>query len=234
MKTLICCAMCLLSLSGPAQIKFGVQAGYNDVNLSKFGPFKNEGGPEDHYSSVNSFHAGVLTEIPLSQHWSLAPALLYYGNGARITSSLASPGGNFYEDAAIRIYYLRLPVNMIYTIKAGRLFHAFIGAGFYVARGLSGTSKGYSLFSNVGVTGREPVDIKIDFTNSGPPPSSSGTLQINPYDAGYSFLAGLEWQKFQLIPSVSEGFLNAYTGYDYNLRNLSFSVSLTYRLFTIL
>ena len=227
MKGLIFCTLSLLSIGCAAQIRFKVLAGYNDASLPEIG-----GGYDgwDQNSSANSFHAGVAAEIPLGKNWFLEPALLYFGNGAHIVNNNVNPGGGrSTEEFTLRLYYLRLPVNLLYKIKLGRSFHVIAGAGLYVSRGLWGTQKGYDSPTYNGNAFRPPpvqvIDNNIKFTNDIYP----SNLTFNPYDFGYSFLAGLEWKHLQLIPAISNGLIKAYTGSGYNLKNSAFSISLAYK-----
>jgi hypothetical protein len=151
MKKLVFCGFVLLCSSATAQCKLGVQAGYNSVDFLQYGRAGNNLGNQ--YSPINAFQAGLLGDIIVGKHLLLDPALLYYGNGAQIVHSdydnLPGPGlsdFNYTENAKFRLFYLRLQVNLLYGVRLARQINFLAGAGWYIARGLSGTEKGYYSF----------------------------------------------------------------------------------------
>ncbi len=217
------------------QVKLEALVGYNDVNLSNIGmlPFKNyehNSGISLQYSSINSFHVGLGTEIPIGKKIFLEPALLYFGNGSHISGQTYNPGIDWYLDVTIRLYYLHIPVNFVYKTSLFKAVQVFGGAGLYFSRGIWGKENG-QLVTEGGVEAIQYVNnntrfqkgISTDWTN----PS------FNPYDLGYNFLAGIEWKQFKLTSSISNGLIKAYSGYNYNLWNSAFSVYLTYKFVSI-
>ena len=217
-----------LSLTGLAQIRLELMGGYNDVNLSNIGrlPFSANHFSEGEYVPISSFHAGAAMAIALSKKWTLEPGLLYFGNGAHLNAAYLDPGGASYFDVNIHLYYLRLPVNVLYKIVTAGSFHVFAGAGLYVARGIRGNEKG-----QVGSEGFLPFTTETinDKVKYGGPASSDGTyLTATPYDVGYTILAGIGWKKIQLRPSISNGFIKVFPGSD-KVYNSAMTVSLVYQ-----
>jgi hypothetical protein len=241
MKGLIFCALCLSSIGCAAQVHFGVLAGYNIVSLPQLGKGYDQW---DQSSSVHSFHSGVTAEFRLGKSWFLAPALLYFGNGAHDVSGSVNPGGGGYtEDYTLKLYYLRLPVNLLYKIKLSRSVHIIPGAGLYVSRGLWGSAKGVSYtytflgstqpYNNTPLTSpHQPISIPVKFISNGMDAPSA--ISIKPYDFGYTFQMGIEWKRLQLIPSINNGLVKAYEGSGYNLKNRAFTLSLAYQFGAIL
>jgi hypothetical protein len=233
LKKLILAALFFCTLTGFGQIKLEVLAGYNDVNLSNRGrlPFGRYSVRGDDYSPINSFHAGAGTEIALGKRWSLEPALVYFGSGAHLNSNSLTPGITFFSDVSINVYYLRLPVNLLYQIATAGSFHVFAGAGLYVSRGIWGKEKGISYTEGAFQSANQVVDSHVRFDGQG----SLGTgIAVNPYDFGYTLLAGIEWKQFKLAPSISNGLIKVYPGSGSNVYNCAFSVALTYKIATIL
>ena len=163
-----------LSLTGFAQIRLELMGGYNDVNLSKMGrpPFSANHFPQGEYVPVTSFHAGAATTIALGKKWALEPGLLYFGNGAHLNAAYLNPGISSYINETIHLYYLRLPVNVLYKIVTAGPFHVFAGAGLYVARGIGGNEKGTILAEGAVQFPAETINDKVRF---GSQPSSDGT-----------------------------------------------------------
>ncbi len=217
------------------QINLEAFVGYNDVNLSNIGrlPFKNyehNSGISLQYSSINSFHVGLGTEIPIGKKIFLEPALLYFGNGSHISGQTYNPGPDWYLDVTIRLYYLYIPVNFIYKTNLFKAVQVFGGAGLYFSRGLWAKENGQLITEGGGITSQN-LNNNIKFQNGVSAEWTNPTF--SPYDLGYNILGGIEWEQFQLTSSISNGLIKAYSGYDYNLWNSAFSVYLTYKFATI-
>ena len=229
MKKLLFFIPFFLSLTGFAQIRLELMGGYNDVNLSKMGrpPFSANHFPQGEYVPITSFHAGAVTTIALGKKWALEPGLLYFGNGAHLNAAYLNPGISSYINETIHLYYLRLPVNVLYKIVTAGPFHLFAGAGLYVARGIGGNEKGTILAEGAVQFPPETINDKVRF---GSQPSSDGTyLAATPYDFGYTILAGIGWKDLQLRPSISNGFIKVFPESD-KVWNSAATVSLVYQL----
>jgi Outer membrane protein beta-barrel domain len=229
MKKLLFFIPLFLSLTGLAQIRLELMGGYNDVNLSTVGklPFSANHFPEGEYVPISSFHAGAATTIALGKKWALEPGLLYFGNGAHLNAAYLNPGNSSFVNETIHLYYLRLPVNVLYKIVTAGPFHVFAGAGLYVARGIRGNEKGQELDEGPVQFPTLAINDKVRFGNQ---PSPDGTyLAATAYDFGYTILAGIGWKNFQLRPSISNGFIKVFPGSD-KLYNSAVAVSLVYQL----
>jgi hypothetical protein len=223
---------CFLALSGLAQIKLEFVGGYNYVNLSDIGslPFwayRYLGG--DH-APISSFHVGAAMEIPFSKKWVIEPALLYFGTGTHEHSQSSTPDLSTVVDVNIHLYYLRLPVNLLYKIPLAGPWQIFVGCGLYVARGVWGNQTGqeYAYLISGGRSPNETVDNTVSFNNQ--PPSATAAT-IAPYDVGYSILAGIGWKNLQLRPSISNGLIKVFSRWsDPKSANCIASISMVYRL----
>ncbi len=231
LKRLILFALCLSFKTGFAQIKPELFIGYNITNQLNIGslPFKDYNSYSMAYgtnSPIHTFLAGAGVEIPLNKKWFLEPAILYFGNGTHLSEQTLNPGIDWYLNSTIRLYYLRIPVNLIYKINHGKSFQVFGGAGLYVARGLWGKENG-ELITEGGGTSSQIVDKNIKFSSGA---SYSGIVpNFNPYDFGYNMVAGVQWKQLKLTASISNGLTKAYSGYPNDMWNTAFSVSLTYQ-----
>ena len=232
MKKLIFCALLFSFTTSFAQVRLGAIIGCNDVNLSNIGmpPFKDYQYYSSIYSSINSFMVGAGAEIPLGRKWFFEPALLYFGNGTHISEKASNPGIEFNMEVNIHLYYLHIPVSILYKTDLVKSVKVFGGAGLYFARGLWGTEKGQFVTEGGGIL-IQAVDTSIKFrtgtSSSWPHPT------FNPYDLGYTILTGIEWKQFKLTTSISNGLIKAYSGYNFNMWNSTFSVCLTYKFASI-
>jgi hypothetical protein len=225
MKKIFFLLLLFISTHSFSQIKIGFAGGYNSAKFVQAGnpPLSDYG---NFPSSINIFNAGIVSEIPVSKKIFLQPALLYFGNGTHINGESLNPGYATYSHTDIQIYYLRLPVNIVYKMKLNNQFKLLAGAGLYAAKGLSGTGKG--IIEGSGISGLPfayAFNSKINFTSGN---SSANDTNIKPFDFGINILAGVEWKSFQLTANYSRGFSQVYSDGGYNYKNAVFSVSLAY------
>lgn len=207
----------------------GIQAGFNSVKFLE--PKFNS----NVYSPVNAFQTGLETEISLSKSLSLQTSLLCFENGSAYSISYGPDAGG--ANTMIKIYYLRLPVNIIYKIKLGKQLNVLAGAGIYAARGLWGNEKGSWLGAFNGIIPHSgTVDNKVVFRNNPGSLIVYDTTKITAvklYDIGYNLLAGFEWKNFQLTASFTNGLTCIFPNSDMRnsvlkFKNHSFGVSLAY------
>lgn len=101
--------------------------------------------------SLTTFNAGVFVDIKFG-NISLQPGLNYFGEGQSYTLITEVPEGSNFEEtrdipAKDQVYYVQLPVNFVYHIPI-LIGNIYLGAGPYVAEGLSGKTTYASEFYN--------------------------------------------------------------------------------------
>ena len=133
-------------------------------------------------------------------------------------------------DVNIRLYYLRLPVNVIYKFDLGKSVQVFAGTGLYFARGLWGKENGQLTSEGFG-TSVEAINNNVKFVNEASPNFTDPVF--TPYDFGYNVLVGIEWNQLKLTSGISNGLIKAYSGFQYDTWNSAFSVYITYKFATI-
>jgi hypothetical protein len=225
MKKIFFILLCFISTHSFSQIKISVEGGYNSANFTQSAQTPGAASGTSP-SSINTFNVGIVSEIPLNKKIFLQPALLYFGNGTHINGAGSDSGYQYYSHTAIQVYYLRLPVNVVYKLKLNDHFNFLAGAGLYAAKGLSGTGKGNSGgSSSTAAPFAFSFNGKVDFSNAN---SSYNQININPFDFGFDLLAGVEWKKFQLAANYSRGFSQVCSDGGYNYKNAVFGISLAY------
>jgi hypothetical protein len=234
MKKILFILLVFISAKSFSQIKIGLQAGYNSANFAQYGaaPLSDYGITT---SAISTFNAGVVSEIPLHKRLSLQGSLFYFGSGSNVVGSGGEPAGMSYSNTTLRLFYLRLPVNIVYKIKLNDQLNILTGAGLYIAKGLSGTQKGYQYYN-----GDFPPYFDTTFLNNkvhfADKANSSDPITVKSFDFGYNILAGLEWKEFQLTATYCHGFSQVFpegsNDAGYNYKNAVFGVSLAY-LFTL-
>ena len=120
----------LLFLSGSALIaaaqyhpvKFGLRAGGTYATLSGYP----DGGAEFSTKYRPSFYAGATVEMLFSERFSLATGLSYVSKGSKATFDLGMGDIeeididlNFSGSATIKLDYLELPLNALFTLPSG-------------------------------------------------------------------------------------------------------------------
>jgi hypothetical protein len=227
MKKILFVLVYIVSTRCFSQIKIGVEGGYNSASFAQSGETS-----IPHYgnspSSISTFNAGIVSEIPLGNNIFLRPGLFYFGNGSHIDSQGGDSGYENSSHMAIQLYYLRLPVSLEYKIMLNNRFNVLVATGLYAAKGLSGIGKGNG-------EGSSPTagpyafsfENKVDFLNDNSS-SSQNNVEIKPFDFGFNVLVGIEWNNFQLTANSSRSFPQLYSAGGYKYRNAVFGCSLAY------
>jgi len=115
--------------------------------------------------SLTTFNAGVFVDLRFG-NLSLQPALNYIGEGQSYTFTTEVPEAPNFEEtrnipAMDHLYYLQLPVNIIYHIPV-IIGSIYFGAGPYIAEGISGkTTYSSEFYTTQKITfGSSASDIK--------------------------------------------------------------------------
>lgn len=238
MKKLIVCILCLASTSVFAQVRLSLTGSFTSANCWQTDGI---GGLPSYAQTrqMNAFQAGLVLEYDLGYTgFILQPALVYAENGTnfrKITgfydnSYGASTIGE--SDTYLRIYSIRLPVNLIYKYELTKNWRVFAGIGPYVAKNLGGTEKGYYTLIN-NSTGAKTLPainntLKISSNQSY---SIDNNSNVTGFDVGVDFLLGFSYRKFDVSASWNRGFTTVYhTRYE-NLGNQFWNFSVAYRIF---
>jgi Outer membrane protein beta-barrel domain len=133
-RTLLFSILCFTLTSSYAQVKFGVQAGYN---AAKWKYTITPGNWDMETTAISSFNAGMLAQLDFKRHIRLQGSLLFNGTGTELRYRYR------YNQSwrTIRLYSLNLPVVAMYKIDVKKMSYS-LGGGFYAAYMLSGTDKG--------------------------------------------------------------------------------------------
>lgn len=219
MKKLVMIILCFASATSFAQLKLGIQAGYN------VSQFVDQGSNQQYYhlSSINTFQLGLAAEQLLSKHFFLESGLIFIQKGGfKEPTYFTNYKGS---TTTTKISYLQLPLNLAYKTELTKNIKLLAGSGIYIATGISGSEKGTDTTTGVNIT----VDNKVRFTNSSSYVNNS--TSIKPFDLGFNVNAGIEWKKFQFIANFSRGFgnISPLTG-STKFLNQNFGVSIAYLL----
>ncbi len=203
-------------------LKFGVKAGLNASNVSGFGDMMDktlsyadefseefEGADISYSTSYKlGFHLGLVAQFEMGSLF-IQPELLYSSLGMGNEIKAKVAGVSASESENINLNYLQLPIYVGYKIPAGLGLNVILGAGPYLAYAISGSD---DIFSDDGLLKR--------------------------FDAGLSFMGGVEISKIQvtvgydlgLVDMVgAEGWSDAKKALDLSsIRNSNIKVSAAY------
>lgn len=175
-KLLLPAAFIYSSLTANAQVSIAPEAGLNYAQLSSTAD-----NTEFQNTPLIRPKLGINFNLPLFNSTAiyLQPGLFYSGKGGRYEYTTDLAGSKSEGDYTFRINYIEVPVQLMVDFDLGSLGGIFIGAGPYLAYGLSGTQKGeIRLNGNILTSATDDVDF------------GSKAGQINSLDYGVGFGAG--------------------------------------------
>jgi len=207
-KVVLFCAAILTAGITFGQSKFGIVAGPNFSSITSKHAFLNS--DKETSDLLVGLRAGFTADLQLADEFYIGTGLLYAGKGGKNKDN---------SDYKTTLSYLQVPINFLFKpeVGSGKLN---LGAGPYVAYGISGKHKG--TFDN--------GSIEYDAFDD----ESAGVFnqKLKRFDAGVGIVAGYELNSgLYLGLNADLGLVNAYdnTDNDRSFRNTSFGVSLGYK-----
>jgi len=207
-------------IGSQAQIRVGVQAGYNHARLSP-----GQSSSEIYSYSTNGFrgfNAGVVAEVKISENWIFRPALLVNGKGTRLEKA----GFGNKSSRFIELHYFEVPMAMIHKWNTGKNLTAFAGGGMYIARAFRGVEKGVEASPG----GPSFIYNSVQFSSHNDKNDGLPTI-INPFDYGLIALAGVQRKSIQLLASYEHGLQRVFPKslvFEKRFTNRVFSLSVVY------
>lgn len=201
-------AIAAMAVSAKAQDnKYYLKAGFNMANVST-----SKDGSYDNSTSLPSFHAGFMADLPLGTLLSVQPGLLFTGKGSKVETGSSSDA--IYYKNSVNPYYIELPVNLTANIPlVDGESKFFIGAGPYAAVGIGGKYK--STFKTPG--GTINSDGKIEFTNDDPTTAEeegAGLGRMKRFDYGINGTAGFAFKNLLVSINYGHGLAKLNSGSD--------------------
>lgn len=227
-KTLFVLLCSSAALMATAQ-KSGVilKGGLNVANVST----STNGRVED-AKSLTSFHVGVLGDFELAKMFAFQPGILFTGKGTKSQTGLESQP-NYYK-ATTNPYYIEIPANIVLKLPLGERSRIFVGAGPYVAVGITGNNKAKGKY--LGVAFENESD--IEFSNDDPTTlnfeEGAGFGVIKRFDYGLNGLAGVQVSNVLFSVGYGHGLAKLQSGSDNSSDDLNkhrvWSFSLGFKL----
>lgn len=164
-----------------SQVRWEVKGGihYSDIMA------EDRGGNKANTNPAPGLYLGLGAKIPIVNHLFLNPAIVSVRRGFRIngTSDVLWWG----KDLQVRTSYIELPVDLLYTPKAGP-GNLLIATGAYVGYGTGGKWK-TSVPVTIGDI-RIPNNGEVDFQNDASYRKDRSFVYARPWDYGVHFKVG--------------------------------------------
>ena len=217
--------LCFIICSSYAQVRVGLQAGYNSA---KWDYTVTPGNWQTTNDAISGFNAGVLGLFDLNKHIGFEGALLFNRTGTKLMF------GYRWDKSSreIKLNSLNLPLIVLYNVSVKNMRFG-LGGGFYGAYILSGTEQGTT--ERVVINGPpiiQVIDNKVEFESPTQPfdPTNPAPINIKHFDGGYVIATTIEFKRLLLLrASYNGGFSEVLpAGYMFsgNFKNKLISVSL--------
>jgi hypothetical protein len=238
MKKLLICILCLASIKSFSQFRLGVQGSFSSLNFWSNDGYTGLPSGENTWA-MNGWQAGAFAEYDLGYSGlQLRPELMYAVTGSHLGQSKGFANqGNFvvgFSDTKVKINTIRLPVNLVYSVRIDSKWKVFAGLGPYIAKNLSGTEKGhYTGYDDSGNNydpATYPINNKIRLS-SDQSYNTLGKSNVASLDAGMDIVAGVQYKKLQISAAWMRGFSREYHTNYVNMGNTVWNFTLGYVLF---
>lgn len=178
-------SICLLMnaiLCSYAQVNWHISAGLNYTNISATIQDAGKANSE----ALPGIYLSLGAELPLSEHFSVQPALAYAKRGFKQAGSATIGWGKDFE---AKVNYLELPVDFIYSLGLGSGKLQF-AAGPYLGYGTGGKwqTNGSVLVGDIVFEGPGDISFQNDATISGK--GLNSLTYAKPWDYGLRFRIG--------------------------------------------
>lgn len=163
------------------------------------------------YSSRNSFHFGVIIDIPVgnTNRWFLQPGIIYHGKGRNYfksfdTSAVVSPDTSSINQK-FHPNYIDIPFNLSYKFPLGNKASFILSGGPYISMFYNGKqTKETRLFPSNKFESKS-ADIEV----------GNDASKVKTFDLGFNARAGFELGKLLISGFYSKGLTSFYqAGYE--------------------
>lgn len=124
-------SLLFISMSGFAQVRFGLKAGLNLANASISTP----NAPST--DALTSFHLGGIMDYAVSESFAIQPGLLISGKGFKYAETILGTS----VKAEFKPIYIDIPIMLLLRTDVGGGTKIFGGAGPYLGIGIAGNYK---------------------------------------------------------------------------------------------
>lgn len=225
-KFFLIAAVLGLSTNIYAQPSAQLRAGINLANIST-----TDNGRVNDAHQLTSFQLGIIGDVPLGSFFSFQPGLIYTGKGAKAQSGDEN-SANYYK-ATFNPYYLEIPANFVVKLPLGTSGKLFVGAGPYLAMGVSGKNKVEGKVLGVAFSRESSIEFSNDDPTTLDYEEGAGFGVMKRFDYGLNGTAGIEGKSLVLGINYGLGLAKLQSGSDNednNNKNRVFSVTVGFKL----
>jgi hypothetical protein len=191
----------LYSIKADSQI---LRAGLNFANIT----ITNDG-DVDRNKVLSSFQVGIIGDRRLLPMLFLQPGILFTGKGSK--TEQGDPNGNTWYRATTNPYYLEFPLNLVLKSPTP-LIKFFVGAGPYVAIGISGKNKVDGKFLGTAFHSEKNIEWSNDDPTTLNYEEGAGYGIMKRFDYGFNALAGIQLTKLVLSVNYGHGLAKIQSG----------------------
>jgi len=236
MKKLIICVLCFASTQGFAQFRLDVRGSFDPINFWQTDGFG--GLPTGAQTrEMSGFQGGLQGEYDLGYSGiSLQASVLYAENGSNIGNTQGFiNNANYsigYSSSYLRVYSIRVPVEILYKFDLSSSWKVFGGLGLYVSKNISGTEKGYYVVNSNNNSSTDTLSLnnKVKF-NSKPSSATQGVTNVTNFDFGGDLFIGVEHKRWAFRAGYDRGFVRMWHTSYINAGNAFWDLGLSYRIF---
>jgi Outer membrane protein beta-barrel domain len=236
MKKLIICVLCFAATHSFAQFRLDLRGSFTPSNFWQTDGYG--GLPTGAQTrEISTFQGGLQGEYDLGYSGlTLQASVLFAENGSNIGNVQGFiDNANYtigYSSSYLRVYSVRVPLEIVYKFDLSSSYKVFGGLGFYVAKNISGTEKGYyEAYSNSNSNIYYfDINNKVKFNNDRSS-ATQGVTNVTNFDFGGDIFIGVEHKRWQFRAGYDRGFVRMWHTSYVNTGNAFWDLGLSYRLF---
>jgi hypothetical protein len=197
---LVCFAIAVSLVSKAQKSRVYFRAG---MNLARVSEAKHIETP-DQTSMLVSYQVGFTTDIVITGNFSLQPSLIFTGKGSKIKRGHQYL--NSYFQAKGNPFYVELPLNAVGKFPlSNKNFTFFVGAGPYIAFGVTGKSKVEGKFFGSTYSRNSKITFSNEDVLSFPYEEYAGLGVMRRIDYGLNGIVGLQYKRIFFAANYGDG-----------------------------
>lgn len=204
-------ATILLAATVNAQ-KARIQAGLNLANVSV-----TDNGRVDEANMLTSFQVGIIGDIKLAPMVAFQPGIIYTGKGSKVQKG--EPGDNAYFKQTTNPFYFEIPANIVFKFPFASESHVFVGAGPYLAIGVSGKATTDKTILGVSSHTEKNIVFSDDDPTTFNQEEGTGLGVMKRFDYGVNGTAGIAGKSLVLGINYGLGLAKLQSGTNNNADN---------------
>jgi hypothetical protein len=226
MKACLIAATIFLTASVKAQ-NARIEAGLNLANVSV-----TDNGRVDDANMLTSFRVGIVGDIKLAPMVAFQPGLYYTGKGSKLQKG--QPGDVYYFKQTVNPFYFEVPANFVFKFPFAGESHFFVGAGPYIAMGISGKQTTDGTLAGAGFHSEKSIEFSNDDPTTFNQEEDAGLGVMKRFDYGANGVVGISGKSLVLSANYGLGLAKLQSGSnngaDNNNKHRVISINVGFRL----